>query len=120
MVLAAQAARRPLRLAHDGRAAVLAGVVERADLAVGAPDEQDRQAEVVEGHVVAGPGDVLGPPGHHPHLRPEVVAFELEELVARVPPARDVGELGEPVGRPGAGELPGHLALEAIEHQHSP
>ena len=112
VVLAAQVARRAALVAHHGRAAVLAGVVERADLAVGAAHDEDRQAEVVEGQVVAGAGDVVGPPGHHPHLGPQVRALELEELVAGVPAAGDVGERGEALGWPGAGELPGHLGLQ--------
>ena len=77
VVLAAQAARRAALVAHDGSAAVLARVVEAADLAVGAAHDQQRHAEVVEREVVAGVRDVLGPAGDDPRRRPQMLLLEV-------------------------------------------
>jgi hypothetical protein len=115
VVLAAQLSRRADRFAHDRRAAVLAGVVERPHDRVLAADDDDRETQRVEQEVVARVRDVLGAAGEHPHLRPHVLLLEVPELVARVPPAGDVVERREPLRRPGARELVAHLLLQAVD-----
>ena len=50
-----------MSVANDRGAAVLAGVVEAADLPVGAPDDQQGDAEITEREVVAGMGHILDP-----------------------------------------------------------
>jgi hypothetical protein len=66
-------------------AAMLAGVLEGAELAVAAADDQDRVAANSDFMEIPGIRDVVDTASNDPGLRPNVLVFELGELLRPVP-----------------------------------
>ncbi len=94
---------------------MLAGVVEAADLPVGATDDQQGDPEVAEREVVTGVRDVLDPTGDDPRVGPQVGLLQVPELLARVASRRDVVEGRESLGRGRALELVAHVRLDPLD-----
>ena len=85
-----------LRRAAEGRAAVAAGVVEGADRAVGAADDDDRVEADLVGDVAAGLRQLAGGHGEEPAPVPDPLEVELEDVGVGVEGARErvVGPAG--------------------------
>jgi hypothetical protein len=100
VVAAEEALGRALLALDQRRAAVAAGVVERADLPVVAARDDDRRAGPAPQAVAAGRRQLVGVQRVQPRLLPEVPLLECEELRIRVAADRDTGSGGKPGGVP--------------------
>ena len=67
-------------LLADDRAAVPANVVQRPQLTVAAPDDDEREVPYLQGQVVARLGDFADVAGEHPLSVPHVGEVQLEDV----------------------------------------
>ena len=87
---------------QDRGAAMGADIVEAADLAVFATDENQRLAEIVPADVVARIGNFIAMDSIDPALAPDMLHLKREEGGVGVTARRDQGHFGEALGRLGA------------------
>src|SRR5512137_1085279 len=101
-------------------AAVPARVVERADLAVLAADDEDRRAGLGPEHEAAGIRQFVRVAGVEPGALPQALALGLEEGGIVVAAARNRGETRKAIGRALAARLVLHAVEEATDESFCP